>query len=140
MKRLLPFVVLVLAATTFAQIAPTVRYTGTGKYRRVAEMSNLLGVVEYMKCRRVSTPVVGRIVKRDFEEDEVTISRFVLADGRDERVPININDAQVGILGHRRNEIVSSLLSKGSKVQVWTARCSGGGSGIFTYAARIKVL
>jgi hypothetical protein len=28
----------------------------------------------------------------------------------------------------------------GSRLQVWTYDCNGGGSGIFTYASRIKVL
>jgi hypothetical protein len=141
MKIYLAFVfVITLAANVFAQDAPTVKYSGTKQNRRVIEMSNMLGEVEYMECKRVTRPVIGTIVKRNFEDDEVMIASFILSDAKDKRIPININDAQVGLLGRETSGIVSSLLSKGNKIQVWTYQCSGGGSGIFTYAERIKVL
>ncbi len=128
------------AVSSFAQDAPTVKYSGAGKNRRVTEMSNMLGEVEYMECKRAARLVTGKIVKRDYEEDEFTIASFVVADARDKRFPINLNEATVGVLGHDRNGLISSLLTKGNRVQVWFHECSGGGSGIFFYANRIKVL
>ena len=141
MKIYFAFVfVIALTANVFAQDAPTVKYSGTTQNRRVVEMFNMLGEVEYMECKRVSRPIIGTIVKRNFEDDEFMIASFVISDAKDKRIPININDAQVGILGRETSSIVSSLLSKGNKIQVWTHQCSGGGSGVFTYAERIRVL
>ncbi|CAN5835313.1 hypothetical protein BH20ACI4_BH20ACI4_27110 [soil metagenome] len=141
MKIYLAFILVVaLVANAFAQDAPSVKYSGMGKNRRVIEMSNMLGEVEYMECKRVTRPVTGTIVKRNFEDDEITIASFILSDARDKRIPINVNDAQVGLLGRETSSIVSSLLSKENKIQVWTYQCSGGGSGFFTYAERIRVL
>lgn len=140
MKTYLAFVfVIAVVANALAQEAPTVKYSSSGQNRSVIEISNMLGEVEYMECKRVARPITGTIVKRDFEDDEVTIASFILSDAKDRRIPININDAQVGLLGRETSGIVSSLLSKGNKIQVWTYQCSGGGSGIFTYAERIKV-
>ncbi len=76
MKIYLAFVfVITLAANVFAQDAPTVKYSGTKQNRRVIEMSNMLGEVEYMECKRVTRPVIGTIVKRNFEDDDVMIAR-----------------------------------------------------------------
>jgi len=141
MKKLLSlFFSLTLLGTSFAQDAPSVKYRGTGQNRQVVEMSNMLGDIEYMECKRTAKLVTGKIVKRDYEEDEITIASFIVADARDKRHPINVNEAKVGLLGHYRNDIVSSLLAKGNRVQVWTHQCTGGGSGIFIYADRVKVL
>lgn len=141
MKKPFVFAVsLILAASAAAQDAPKVKYSGSGVNRRVVDMSDMLGEVPYMECTRVSSPVIGKIVKRDFDEDEVTVASIVLADARDKRHSININDSKVGLLGHSLNEIVPTFLSKGRRVQVWTYKCTGGGSGIFIYADRIKAL
>lgn len=141
MKKLFSVVFsLVLAVGAFPQDAPTVKHSGVGKNRRVTEMSNMLGEVEYIECKRVARLITGKIVKRDYDEDEFTIASFIVADARDKRFPINLNEATVGMLGHDRNGLVSSLLTKGNKVQVRFHECSGGGSGIFFYADRIKVL
>lgn len=141
MKAIYTFAVLFSVGTcAVAQDIPTVKYAGSGKNRRVVEITNMLGEVPYMECGRKPDLVIGKIVKRDFEEDEVTVSSFVVADTRDKRIPINLNEDQVGILGHSRNEIISELLSKGNRVQVTRFTCSGGGSGIFFYAGRVKLL
>lgn len=141
MKALLSLIFIVsFGFSVAAQEAPTVKYAGSGKDRRVVDVSNMLGEVEYMKCKRVARPVIGKIVKRDFEDDEVTITGFIVADVRDKRIPINVNNVQVGLLGRYTNAIIPELLSKGNRVQVWMHQCSGGGSGIFNYAERVKVL
>lgn len=141
MKALISLIFSVaLVMSVSAQDAPIVEYVGKRVNRRVVEISNMLGQVQYMECKRVVTPVIGKIVKRDFEEDEVTIASFIVADARDKRIPINLNDAQVGLLGHYTNTVISELLARGNRVQVWMHQCSGGGSGIFDYAERVKVL
>lgn len=134
------FLSLVLTVGTLAQDAPSAKHSGVGKNRRVTEMSNMLGEVEYMECERSARLVTGKIVKRDYEEDEFTIASFIVADARDKRFPVNLNAATVGLLGHDRNGLISSLLTKGKRVQVWFHECSGGGSGTFFYANRIKAL
>lgn len=65
MKKLFTVVLwLVLAVDAFAQDAPTVKHSGVGKNRRITEMSNMLGKVEYMECKRSARLVMGKIVKR----------------------------------------------------------------------------
>lgn len=126
--------------SALGQDIPNVKYAGSGQKRRVVEITNMLGDVPYMTCGKKPDLVIGKIVKRDFDEDEITVTSFVVADARDKRIPINLNEDQVGILGHHRNSIISELLGKGNRVQVTRFTCSGGGSGIFFYAERIKLL
>jgi hypothetical protein len=145
MKLLLTLFLLAFAIETVAQDAPNVKYAGSGQKRRVVEITNMFGQIpedfrhEYGWCKKTRL-VIGKVVKRDFDEDEVTITSFILADARDKRIAINFNQDQVGLLGHGQNVIISELLSKGNRVQVQTFTCSGGGSGLFIYAANIKLL
>ncbi len=123
-----------------AQDAPSVKWAGSGQKSHVVEITNMLGKVDGMKCHKTPDLIVGRIVKRDFDEDEMTLVSFVLADARDKRFAINLNEDQVGGLGHFRNTYISEILSKGNRVQVTMFTCSGGGSGTFGYADRVKLL
>ncbi len=132
------FVLLVLfAGEMVAQIGqPVLKRKGN----KVIEISNMLGTVEGFECLRESRPIIGTVLKRSYDEEETTMVSFVLRDAKDNRHFINLNDDQVGLLGRTTHTIISSLIAKGSRLQVWTYDCNGGGSGIFTYASRIKVL
>jgi hypothetical protein len=139
MKLFLFFaLVFALAMNVVAQSEPTVQYAGKGKARRVIAMSNMLGDADGMKCSKLSRPFVGTIVKRVFDEDETMIVNVVLRDAKDERNFINIDGAQILGLGRTAPTLLSSLLGKGKKVSISAYECSGGGSGIFYYANRVK--
>jgi hypothetical protein len=119
---------------------PVVKYGGAGSASRIVEMSNMLGDADGMRCLKIRRPFIGTIVKRDFDDDETMIVNITLRDAKDERIPINIDDKQVWLLGRPAPKLLSSLLGKGRKVSVSAYECNGGGSGVFYYAAGVKAL
>ena len=82
MKKLLPIFVLMFASAAFAQEPPKLKY---GQHKRIVEMSNLLGDVDGMKCTRITRPFVGTILKRDFGEDEIMMTGFIVRSSSDKR-------------------------------------------------------
>lgn len=129
------FLCLVFVWDISGQVLPQIKKNGN----RVIEVSNLLGSVEGMNCKKSGT-LTGSVIKRNFEDDEITLASFILRDKRDKRNPINLNNRQVALLGHYSNETVSTLLSMNARLKIFTFECSGGGSGVFTYADRIARL
>jgi hypothetical protein len=126
----------ILAVNVVAQDngSPSAKYRGS----KIVEISNMLGDADGMECKKLSRPIVGTILKRNFDEDEIMITVFVVRDAKDNRRFINIDSAQMGGMGRQTAGNLSSLLAKGSRVQVVAYECSGGGSGIFTYAEKVK--
>lgn len=123
--------------TLSAQDGPSIKYGGKGG-DEVIDMWNMKGTVPYMECWKKPDVYVGTIVKRDYEEDEMTISSFILKRAGDKRIAININQDQIGLLGHYSVSNLASLLTQGKKVKVWSYECTGGGSGVFAYADRVQ--
>lgn len=119
---------------------PIVKYGGAKNASRIIEMSNMLGDADGMTCSKIRRPFVGTVVKRDFDEDETMMVNITLRDAKDERIPVNINGGQIWLLGRPAPKLLSSLLGKGRNVSVWAYECSGGGSGVFYYADRVKAL
>jgi hypothetical protein len=138
MNKIYFFVVFafVLATNVIAQDngSPSAKFRGS----KIIEISNMLGDADGMDCRKLSKPIVGTILKRDFDENEVMVTVFVVRDARDNRKFINIDSTQMSGMGRQTASNLSSLLAKGSRVQVTAYECSGGGSGVFTYAERVK--
>ena len=138
---LVTLLVALLTLNVMAQSGqPVVKYGGAKNASRIIEMSNMLGDADGMTCSKIRRPFVGTIVKRDFDEEETMIVNITLRDARDERIPININGGQIWLLGRPAPKLLSSLLGKGKKVSVSAYECSGGGSGVFYYADRVKAL
>ncbi len=141
MKLYLTFVLVITFAINVAaqNNQPTVAYGGTGQARRVIEMSNMLGEVDGVECLR-SRSYTGTIVRRTFDEEETMITGITLRDARDNRIHLNINESHIWGLGRTAPSILSSLLARGRRVRIWTYECSGGGSGVFIYADRVRAL
>lgn len=119
---------------TFGQKAPTVRQRG----KQVVEINNIMGKVPRLSCNSPAT-YRGRILKRNFDNDGITITGFILSDARGRKQEINFNRKQIKLLGQYSVNIVSTLLTTGKRVRVSTYECSGG-SGTFRYANRIQAL
>ena len=133
----LPILSLLFVTMLIAQDAPSIKYGGNGS-NDIVEMSNMKGKVPYMKCWKKPDIYIGTIVKHSYEEDEMTISSFILKLADDKRIAININQDQVDLLGHHSVSNVASVLSQGKKVKVWAYECTGGGSGTFVYVDRVQ--
>ena len=110
------------------------------KSSRVIEISNMLGYAGGMKCLKENKPIIGTIVKRWFEDDEVTLAGIIVRNAKDKRKSVNIDSDHMFLLGRTTPEILSDFLEKDKKVQIWYFDCSGGGSGVFSYANKIKVI
>jgi hypothetical protein len=140
MNRIFVFLTLtfVLSFTCLAQIGgnPIVKKKG----KLVIEISNMLGDAGGMECLKETKPIIGTIVKRWFEDDEITLARVIIRDAKDKRKSINVDSEHLFLLGRTTNEILSDFLEKNKKVQVWYYDCRGGGSGVFPYANRVKAL
>ncbi len=104
---------------------------------RIIEMSNMFANPNGDTCEK-SDIYIGTILKRQFDEDEVFITVITLRDAKDNRHYINIDTEQISLLGRNAPSQLSSLLGKGKRVKVWTQECSGGGSGIFFYADKVR--
>ena len=129
-------VLLLLLVDSAHPQSANVKY-GIGKNKKeVVEMSNMKGVVSDMECWHKPEVVIGVIMKRSYEEDEMTIASFILKSAGDKRKAININQEQIA--GRYSVSNLASLLTIGKKVKVWLYDCNGGGSGTFAYADRVK--
>lgn len=77
----------------------------------------------------------GVVKQRVFEDDEITLSGFVLADSKDQREYINIDFEYVSGIGRWVPTSLSEALTKGSKVKIQAFRC-----GRLYYLRNIRVL
>jgi hypothetical protein len=127
-----------LASTSMAQTAnaPIAIFGGTQRNARMIALSNMAGDME--DCDRQRTPYVGTIVKRQFDEDEVTIIGIVIREPNDTRAFINLDIEQLDRLPLSDRAHLSSFLGMRKRVKVWTYSC--GAAGRVLYAYRIKAL
>lgn len=130
---LLTFILLyVFSVFINAQAGPTYRE----RAGKIVSMSNLVGNEPGWTCKG-SPSRIGTIVKRDYLDDEITISGFVLKSANDERKQINIDTEHLRVWGRETNRMVSEMFSLNSKVRVNLTECSGGGSGVFLFVKQI---
>lgn len=99
MKKLLPTVFLLMASSNVivAQggARPIAKIGGPLKNPRMIELSNMMG--ETNGCVRYPQPIAGTIVRREFDDDEITIVGIVLREANDERTYINIDGCESGV-------------------------------------------
>lgn len=100
------------------------------------ELSNMAGDVS--ECAIAIKPYTGVIVKRVFDDDELTIIGIVLRDSKDERIYLNIDDDQISEMTRADLSNFSSFLSKGNRIKAWAYMC--GVSGGVLFASKVKAL
>lgn len=100
---------------TLGQKAPTVRQRG----KQIIEINNIMGKVSRLSCE---SPAIcrGRIIKRNFENDGITITGFILSDTRGRKHEVNFNRKQIKLLGQYSVNNVSTLLTTDKRVRVST--------------------
>lgn len=136
----LPFFFLV-AATCHAQGSrePVPSYDIRGGVHRLVSISNLFGNIP-IGCSKQDRPLVGEVIKRQFDSDEMTIVGFVLRTNNDERFFINVDTDSLDELNRSMPNAgrtwIGELLKQGNKVRVTTIVC---GSGSLEFADSVRL-
>lgn len=126
-----------LLSITISGLAQNKRIPVKGKVikQKPVELSNLSRssseLEEYagsnLSCGGIST-YTGTIIKREFDENGVMLSGFVIRETTDVRTFVNIDLEHVadsdGLLGTK----LSLILGKGKRVKIWAVPCENGNS------------
>lgn len=116
MQSLTVFLLLSFAATTM--LAQTKKGTTTAKPK--ASMSDLYNKDDGGACYPVKPPSLsGTILKRQYDEDEMTLIGFVIKDRGDDRTFVNIDHEYVGGKGRFVPEELLQIVKPGKRVKIW---------------------
>lgn len=106
----------------------------------MVSISNLFGNIP-IGCSKQDRPLVGEVIKRQFDSDEMTIVGFVLRTNNDERFFINVDTDSLDELNRSMPNAgriwIGELLKQGNKVRVTTIVC---GSGSLEFADSVRLL
>ncbi len=97
----------------------------------MVEMSDLTSDEICFEPDKSSQPYVGTIVKRRFDDDEITLAGIILREANDERYFINIDTEYVSNKGRFIPRELSSILTLNRKVKIWVYGCGASGSMLF---------
>lgn len=117
--------VLVFAASAIAQTSKTTTKRSKQQKTEMIEMSDLssddvCGVDQPYKPLK---PYVGKIIKRKFKDDQITLEGIILREDNDERHFINIDTEHLsGKLPYFSREL-SSILTLNRRVKIWVNMC-----------------
>lgn len=70
-----------------------------------------------------SETYIGTVIKRNFAEDELRLSGFVLLMAEDKRIYINLDEEHISGLAASASNDLSDWLIKGRKIKVSVYRC-----------------
>jgi len=131
MRKTFPVLILLLLLTTEAYTSkiqgskPTTVWGGKPDNRQLLDVANLAGPMK--DCFRLPKPIVGTIVRRQFAEDELTVSGLVIRDAKDERTLVNIDIERLRQLPYVEQENFSEFVSLNKPVRVWVYACGAAG-------------
>lgn len=121
---LLAFSLLILCSASHAQNARSTKTNGgTRKHITLANLSRCSIELEdspgsNLSCDGIST-ITGKVLRRGFDENQVTLVGFVIRDASDVRSFVNIDtDHLVNSDGMLPTKL-SRLLAKGKRVKIW---------------------
>jgi len=83
-----------------------------------------------------AVPIDGVIMKRNFDENEMTLIGVVVREKDDQRYFVNIDSEYVAGRGRWVPSELSSILSKGRRVKIWVYGC--GAAGMMFWARTVK--
>jgi len=102
---------------------------------RTVELSNLsrdannleTSAGSNLSCGGVST-LTGRIIKREFDDNDVRLIGFVIREASDVRTFVNIDADHIAESDGLLPRQLSLILGKNKKVTIWAIRCENGNS------------
>lgn len=109
-------------ANASKQKADTVQFSGLSR-----NASKLEEASPGWACGGIKT-YTGTVIKRDFDENEVMLSGFVIRQATDVRLFVNIDAERVADLDGLLPSKLSLILGKGKKVKIWAIMCENGNS------------
>ncbi len=89
-------------------------------------------------CLELPKPIVGTVLNRKFDEDELTLVGFVIREKTDERSFVNIDTDYVAGKGRFVPSELSSVLMKGKRISIGVYGC--GAAGALFYLDSLKEL
>jgi hypothetical protein len=125
MKKLLPFIILILACSLAAQVKK--RKSITKPKTQLTELTN-----ETEGCYKSSFS--GTIVKRNFDEDEITLSGFVLRESDDNRIYVNVDHEYLSNKGRFELSNLASTLTLNRRVKISVYGCGTAGALFWLYS------
>lgn len=130
---LLAFSLLILCSASHAQSTGSTPANGaTKKSRTVSNLSRRAVELEVsagsnLSCYGFST-FTGRILRREFDENQVMLAGFVIRDASDVRTYVNIDTDHLFDSDGMLPTKLSRLLAKGKKLKIWAIACENGNS------------
>lgn len=106
------------------------------KAARVVTMSDLASKHVCVDPTKHTVPVDGVIVKRNFDDNEMTLIGVVVREKDDQRYFVNIDSEYVAGKGRWVPSELSSILTKGRRVKIWVYGC--GAAGMMFWARTVK--
>jgi len=116
------FAILFFPISAIAQQVPEVKYDRNGVMVEVGNISDVQG------CFPVDKPYTGTIVRKFYEEDELTVAGIILSDSRGERIGLNMDSDRLREMSMAdMSNFFGEFIRNGKRVMVWTYACGAGG-------------
>jgi hypothetical protein len=106
----------------------TARRNSVKKAAQNVELSNLYNSDDPSQCRELPQPIIGTIVSRKFDDDELTLVGFTIREKNDERTFVNIDAEYVASKGRFIPVQLSSILGKGKRIKFRVYGCGASGA------------
>jgi hypothetical protein len=106
----------------------TVKRDGVKKASQKVELSNLYNTDDPAQCRELPQSIIGTIVSRKFDDDELTLIGFTIREKNNERTFVNIDAEYVAGKGRFIPGQLSSILGKGKRIKVRVYGCGASGT------------
>jgi hypothetical protein len=134
---------LLFAVSVIAQTSKksTTKRGSTKKTTRTIEkatLSDLYDKDSEAYCLELPQPIIGTIVSRKFDDEELTLIGFTIREKTDERTFVNIDTEYVSGKGRFVPTELSSILSKGKRVKIRVYGC--GAAGALFYLDKVQEL
>jgi len=135
MKLLTVFLLLFFAANTILAQSKKVEKAAKPK----PSMADLYNKDDGGACYPLKPPTLsGTVVKRQYDEDEITLIGFVLKEPGDDRTFVNVDHEYVGKKGRFVPEELLQFVKPGNRVKIWVYGC--GASGRLLMLEKIQIL
>ncbi|HEX8131059.1 MAG TPA: hypothetical protein VF527_18300 [Pyrinomonadaceae bacterium] len=131
-------VALVLLLGVSAAAQNSSKRGGVKKTSAKVELSSLYNTNDPGQCLELPQSIIGTIVSRKFDDDEVTLIGFTIREKNDERSFVNIDAEYVAGKGRFIPSQLSSILGKGKRVKIRLYGC--GAAGLTFFLDRVTAL
>lgn len=116
---------------------PITKYREVNGSQELRSVTQMLGKESLDACSPHGIPVIGRVVRREFLDDGVTLIRVVLSNAADVRTSIEIDEEHLAKMGAADTEYFRKFFKLGDQMSISVYLCGAGGRVAEANEARI---